>query len=63
MKNVLVTIKNHPIKVACGIIAVAAKNHPIKVACGIIAVAAFVGLFIKKPEKKEPVYIQGELNL
>ena len=53
MKNVLVTIKNHPIKVACGIIAVAAKNHPIKVACGIIAVAAFVGLFIKKPAKKE----------
>ena len=37
MKNVLVTI----------------KNHPIKFACGMIAVAAFVGLFIKKPTKKE----------
>lgn len=37
MKNVLVTI----------------KNHPIKFACGMIAVAAFVGLFIKKPAKKE----------
>jgi hypothetical protein len=37
MKNVLVTI----------------KNHPIKVACGVIALAAFIGLFIKKPAKKE----------
>lgn len=37
MKNVLVTI----------------KNHPIKFACGMIAIAALVGLFIKKPEKKE----------
>ena len=37
MKNVLVTI----------------KNHPIKVACGVIAIAALIGLFVKKPEKKE----------
>ena len=37
MKNVLVTI----------------KNHPIKFACGMIAVAALVGLFVKKPAKKE----------
>ena len=37
MKNVLVTV----------------KNHPIKFACGMIAIAALVGLLIKKPEKKE----------
>lgn len=37
MKNVLVTI----------------KNHPIKVACGVIAIAALIGLFVKKPAKKE----------
>ena len=36
MKNVLVTI----------------KNHPIKVACGVIALAAFIGLFIKNQRKK-----------
>lgn len=39
MKNVLVTI----------------KNHPIKVACGVIAIAAFIGLFIKEPAKKEQI--------
>ena len=37
MKNVLVTI----------------KNHPIKFACGVVAIAALVGLFVKKPAKKE----------
>ena len=39
MKNVLVTV----------------KNHPIKVACGVIAIAAFIGLFIKEPAKKEKI--------
>ena len=29
------------------------KNQPSKVACRVIALAAFVGLFIKKPAKKE----------
>lgn len=37
MKNVLVTI----------------KNHPIKIAWGVIAIAALIGLFIKEPAKKE----------
>ena len=39
MKNVLVTI----------------KNHPIKFACGMIIIAAFVGMFIKEPAKKEQI--------